>query len=66
MKHPTVTAAAWSLKDVLWPAEIGEQVVSHVLVDAQEPQPDFAAMQRTIQAERTEKPATVHDVADHG
>lgn len=46
MKHLNIGAVP--LRDILWPAEVGEQVVSHVLPDAKEPQPDFQAMQRII------------------
>ena len=41
-------AVGMTLKDVLRPKESGEQVVLHVLPDAQEPKPDFDAMRRIL------------------
>ena len=41
-------AVAMTLKEVLRPKEVGEQVVSHVLPDAREPKPDFDAMKRIL------------------
>ncbi|HEV2268508.1 MAG TPA: hypothetical protein VGR92_03545 [Steroidobacteraceae bacterium] len=60
MKYLNVGAVP--LKDVLWPAEVGEQVVCHVLADAREPQPDFKAMQRLIAEPSATKP--VPEVAE--
>lgn len=44
---------AMTLKEVLRPKEVGEQVVSHVLPDVKEPKPDFDAMKRVL----TESPS---------
>lgn len=46
-----VNAVGMTLKDVLRPKEVGEQVVSHVLEDAREPSPDFEAIRRMIHPE---------------
>lgn len=48
MKHLHINAVAATLKDVLRPKEVGEQVVSHVLDDVREPSPDFEAMKRAL------------------
>jgi hypothetical protein len=41
-------AVAMTLKEVLRPKEVGEQVVQHVLPDVKEPKPDFDAIKRIL------------------
>ena len=48
MSNADHLTAAMTLKEVLRPKEVGEQVVSHVLPDAREPKPDFDAMKRLL------------------
>lgn len=44
-----VALAASPLRDVLRPRSAGEPVNTHVVEQVLEPQPDFEAMQRTIE-----------------
>jgi hypothetical protein len=48
MNAANAITVAMTLKEVLRPREVGEQVVSHVLPDVKEPKPDFDAMKRLL------------------
>lgn len=63
MKSLHMNAVAMTLKDVLRPKEVGEQVVSHVLEDVREPMPDFEAMRRVLADNPNPKKTSVSDRA---
>jgi hypothetical protein len=56
------SAVAMTIQEVLRPKEVGEQVVSHVLENVRQPEPDFEAMKRILSA-----PLPAHEAAgEHG
>jgi hypothetical protein len=59
MRAQNFSAAAMTVRDVLKPKETGRQVVSHVLENVKEPQPDFEAMKRILSEPQSATEATV-------
>ena len=43
------------LQQILRPREVGEALISHVLREAVQPEPDFEAMKRLVSGHTTEK-----------
>jgi hypothetical protein len=67
MRARNFSAAAMTIQDVLKPKETGRQVVSHVLENVKEPQPDFEAMKRILSGSQNAKEASVsHGDSDEG
>jgi hypothetical protein len=59
MRAQHFSAAAMTIQDVLKPKETGRQVVSHVLENVKELQPDFEAMKRILSEPQSATEATV-------